>query len=98
AAPPPQSNAARGSLAPQPPVQARPALPPEHNTPHPVQQTVLQPTGQGWTRTPAPPPHPAPPPAAASAPRAPAPPLPPPQQQKGKPNQDPKKKDDHGNG
>jgi len=75
-----------------PAVAARaPAPPPEHSVQRPVQQTVLQPTHQGWVRSSPPPQEAARPAPAKPAAAAPAPAQP---QQKGKsipPNpQDPK--------
>lgn len=96
AAPPPHRPAPPPSHWPPPPA-------PERNVPHPVQQTVLQPTRQGWVRSPAPPreqgaPHPAAQQPAPQPPQHPAQPQPP-QKAGGHPGQpEHKKEEGHGGG
>ncbi len=101
AAPPQQPQVASHTPPKAPPP---PPKPPEHPAPHPVQQTELQPTKQGWVRSANPPQQqnqapvhqaaaPAPPPKAQSAPKPPS--SPPPQQHQAPSDQ---KKDPNKNG
>jgi len=84
---PPAAAPPRAAPAPAA-VAARPPAPPERPVARPAQQTVLQPTQQGWTRAAAPaaaPPHPTPAPQAAPGKAAPAAAASPPQRGKAPP-------------